>query len=41
MKCTDCSFWTLSWETMKNHYAIVHPDVKRPDSYFTKEARAK
>jgi len=39
MICTDCGFETLIWMDMKEHYKRVHPQVKRPSQYFTKEAR--
>lgn len=43
--CTDCllpeSFRCVSFTLMMEHYAKVHPDVKNPGQYFTKEAKAK
>jgi len=44
MICTDCNnpkFECKSWITMKEHYKVSHPEVKRPDKYFTYEARHK
>ena len=39
--CTDCHFECGDWNNMKFHYKKEHPEVKRPDKYFTKEARKK
>ena len=41
MICTDFKFFTFYWDEMRHHYKIKHPEVKRPDKYFTKEARSK
>ena len=41
--CTEypCEFRTHFWEIMRKHYKDEHPDVTRPDKYFTKEWRTK
>ena len=42
MKCTNCDdYETNVWAWMKDHYRIFHPEVKRVDKLFTKEARRK
>ncbi len=41
MECTDCFFICIRWETMKLHYKTIHPEIKNPSSFFTKEARQK
>ncbi len=41
MMCTDCDFNSQDWDEMRGHYRKDHPEVKRPDKYFTKEARSK
>ena len=38
--CTDCdNFNTNVWPYMRLHYKQKHPSVKRPDKFFTREAR--
>ncbi len=39
--CTEfkCGFTTDNWPTMRKHYKSEHPEVKRPDKYFTKSWR--
>ena len=41
MICTEwpCGFKTDEWKILRVHYKEEHPKVKRPDKYFTKEAR--
>ena len=40
MMCTDCdNFNTNVWPYMRLHYKQKHPSVKRPDKFFTREAR--
>ncbi len=44
MICTHCinpNFRSDSWKEMRGHYKEWHPEVQRPDKFFTKEARAK
>ncbi len=44
MMCIEwpCKFESDSWKEkngMREHYKKEHPEIKRPDKYFTKEAR--
>ena len=41
MLCTEfpCGFHSPDWKEMRMHYKTLHPEVQRPDKYFTKEAR--
>ena len=43
MLCTEwpCKFESGHWRVMRIHYKENHKHVKRPDKYFTKEARNK
>lgn len=42
-QCTEwpCVFKSRTWTIMRIHYKEEHPEVKRPDKYFTKEWRNK
>jgi len=39
--CTEfkCGFKTEFWDIMRKHYKLNHPEVLRPDKYFTVKAR--
>ena len=41
MLCTEfpCGFISQDWKEMRSHYKTLHPEVLRPDKYFTKEAK--
>lgn len=40
MICTNCdNYKTECWKWMRDHFKIFHPEVKRPDKLFTREAR--
>ena len=39
MLCTNCSYHSKTWDDISRHYREKHPEIKRPDKLFTKEAR--
>lgn len=41
MMCPNCSIHLDTWVEMRAHYKFIHPEEKRPDKLFTKEARLK
>jgi len=43
MKCPLCwnDYYADTWSVMRNHITDFHPEEKRPDKLFTKEARSK
>jgi len=43
MLCTEwpCKFESEHWRVMRIHYEVNHPEVKRPDKYYTKESSLK
>jgi hypothetical protein len=44
MLCVLCDFRCNHWKglaQMRVHYKSEHPEVKRPDKFYTREARNK
>ena len=41
MMCPLCNMRRETWPKMRTHIQVTHPEIKRPDKLFTKEARDK
>ncbi|KKN76232.1 hypothetical protein LCGC14_0372580 [marine sediment metagenome] len=39
--CPICNMRRDDWPKMRLHIKVNHPEIKRPDKLFTKEARKK